>query len=48
MILKELNNTELENINGGGATLWLVLGGIGILIVGILDGYRNPTKCNNG
>ena len=34
----KLNNNELENIKGG----------IGILILGIFDGYRNPLKCNNG
>ncbi len=44
----KLNNNELENIKGGGATFWMVLGGIGILILGIFDGYRNPLKCNNG
>ena len=46
--LKKLNNYELKNIKGGGATFWMVLGGIGLLILGIFDGYRNPLKCNNG
>lgn len=44
----KLQNNELENIKGGGATLWAVLGGIGLLVLGILDGYFNPLKCNNG
>lgn len=44
----KLSNNELEKIQGGGSTLWMILGGIAILVLGIFDGYRNPLKCNNG
>lgn len=46
--MEKLKNDELKNIEGGGTTFWLILGGIGLLILGIFDGYQNPNKCNNG
>lgn len=41
-----IKNEELKNINGGAKLLWYILGGIGVLLIGIIDGYRNPQKCN--
>ncbi len=46
--MKNLNNNELKEINGGANfLLWSVLGGIGLLILGTLDGLFNPGKCNS-
>lgn len=48
MFLSNLSNNELSQIQGGGKyMLWCVLGEIGLLIIGILDGLFNPTKCNS-
>ncbi len=46
--MENLKKSQLANIKGGGYTFWLILGGIGLLILGIFDGYQNPNKCNNG
>ncbi len=46
--IKELSNKELEEMNGGGLSL-LGIGGIigaGIFLVGVIDGFVNPKKCN--
>lgn len=45
--MSKLNNNELKEINGGAVSsaIWAILGGIGILVVGIIDGYFNPIKC---
>lgn len=34
-----LNNTELDDINGGGKTLWLVIGGIALFAFGVFCGF---------
>ncbi len=46
--MNNLNDQELQKVSGGGAGLWLAIGGVLLLAIGILDGYRNPLKCNNG
>lgn len=46
--MKSLNKEELSKVNGG--VKWGVVGivaGAIVLIVGIIDGYTNPAKCNN-
>lgn len=45
----ELNNEHLSSIKGGGFNLGIILGvgALVVFIIGILDGYTNPTKCNN-
>ncbi len=46
--MKKLREQELENIQGGGLTLWGV-GGIiaaAIFIVGFFDGLTRPVKCD--
>ncbi len=45
--MEKLSNNELKTINGGSNTLWYILGGLGLLIVGIIDGFKNPIKCHN-
>lgn len=45
-----LKDYELLEIRGGAfglkTAIWLGIGGILTLIVGIIDGYLNPLKCN--
>ena len=46
--MKELNSIELNNISGG--FKWIiggVIGGILAFIVGVLDGFTRPLKCNS-
>lgn len=44
-----LQEKELINITGGKASysLFLVLGGIVTFLIGVVDGYMRPLKCNN-
>jgi lactobin A/cerein 7B family class IIb bacteriocin len=44
MVLKE---TELKQIQGG-VSAWAVIGiiSLGIFIVGVVDGFTRPLKCN--
>lgn len=45
----ELNNAEMEQVQGGGVN-WTIVAGVGALVsllAGIVDGYINPLKCNN-
>lgn len=44
----ELSEYELSNVIGGkaGIGLYAALGGLITLIVGIIDGYLRPNKCN--
>lgn len=46
--MKEINNEELKKINGGGFSIGLgfLLGGIVTFLVGVIDGYVRPLKCN--
>lgn len=44
--MEKLQNVELMNVYGGAKLLWGIIGGLGILIVGIIDGFINPNKCN--
>ena len=46
--MKRLNNEEMMNIKGG-AIGWKILAAIGagaIFIIGVVDGFINPKKCN--
>ena len=46
--MKNLNDKELMNINGGGVNIGLVVGiaaGVTFLI-GLIDGIIRPLKCN--
>jgi len=50
MEIMKLNENEMLEIKGGAfglKTAFLIgLGGLITLIVGIVDGYLNPNKCN--
>lgn len=42
----EINNNELKQIKGGGVGLGIaIVAGI-VFIIGVIDGYIRPLKCN--
>lgn len=46
--MKKLDNSEMQHVNGG-AIKWGVIAGIGgfaSFIIGVIDGWMNPKKCN--
>ncbi len=46
--MKKINNLEMQHINGG-AIKWGAIAGIGGLasfIIGLIDGWMNPKRCN--
>ncbi len=46
----KLTANELTMIEGGGALRYAILAGLGgliVFLVGVLDGYMNPGKCND-
>ena len=46
--MKKLNNEEMLNINGGGISIKLagLIGGAIVFVIGVIDGFLNPRKCN--
>jgi hypothetical protein len=44
--MERLNQIELKNINGGGIGFLIGLGALITFIIGIVDGYVRPLKCN--
>lgn len=46
--LEEIKPEELENINGGGITIWAALAGSLALVffIGVYDGYTRPLACH--
>lgn len=42
-----LSYEKLEKINGGGKSLWFIIGGIGTFFMGFINGLVNPKKCNS-
>lgn len=44
--MKEMTKNELKQINGGG--LWFTFGIIAgiVFLIGVIDGYVRPLKCN--
>ncbi len=42
----ELNKKELMKVNGGGFGLGLLIGAGVCFIIGVIDGYIRPLKCN--
>lgn len=41
-----LSNQELNNINGGGKSIWYFFGGFCTLLVGLVTGFVNSRSCN--
>lgn len=46
--MRELTKEELKNINGGISITGklLLVGGIISFIIGVIDGFTRPLKCN--
>ena len=46
--MEQINKEELKNINGGGLSLLgaAVLIAGAVFLIGVIDGYVNPKKCN--
>lgn len=45
--MKNLNNEQLEQVNGGfNWGIAAVVAALGAFIVGVFNGYTNPSKCN--
>ena len=44
--MNELNKKELMKINGGGIGIGLLIGIGVVFIVGAIDGFVRPLKCN--
>ena len=45
-VIKELNEKELKQINGGGIGIGLLITAGIVFLAGLLDGYVRPSKCN--
>ena len=46
--MERINEFEMQSVNGG-AIKWGVIAGIGgfaSFIIGVIDGWMNPKKCN--
>lgn len=46
--MEKISKDELQNINGGGLSLLGVAGIIAgaVFLIGVIDGYVNPKKCD--
>ena len=44
--MQELSKRELNDICGGGTFKYFAFGGIIAFIIGFLDGFTRPLKCN--
>ncbi|HPF83414.1 MAG TPA: bacteriocin [Bacilli bacterium] len=44
--MNNLTKKELNEVKGGGIGTYLLIGGIIVFIIGIVDGYVRPLKCN--
>ena len=46
--MKKIKNNDLKKINGGGvsATVGILIGAGIVFLIGLIDGYVRPLKCN--
>ena len=44
--MKKLDNCELRSINGGGIGIAFLVGAGITFLIGVIDGYVRPLKCN--
>ena len=42
-----LTKKELKEIQGGGVGTYIIIGGIIVFLIGVIDGYVRPLKCNS-
>lgn len=41
-----LTDNELYSINGGGYSFYVIVGAAITFLIGVVDGYLRPLKCN--
>lgn len=44
--MEKLEKKELKNIQGGGIGFGLLVGVGIVFLIGVIDGYMRPLKCN--
>lgn len=44
--MTKLNKKELENINGGGLGVGLLIGAGVVFLIGVVDGFVRPLSCH--
>lgn len=44
--MEKLETKELQRISGGGLGIGLLIGAGVIFLIGVIDGYIRPLKCN--
>lgn len=45
--MNRINDKELKAIKGGaGVGTYILIGGLIVFIIGVIDGYVRPLKCN--
>ena len=44
--MKDLTKSELLELKGGGVGIGLLVAAAIVFIIGVIDGYVRPTKCN--
>lgn len=46
--MKKINKKEMMSINGGGVNLgfWALIGSGVVFLIGLVDGFVRPLKCN--
>lgn len=46
--MKKIQEEELLNVEGGGfgKGLLIAIGAIGVFLIGVVDGFLRPLKCN--
>lgn len=45
--MRNLDNRELEKINGGSVWTGIAIAAIIVFLSGVLEGFTNPGGCNN-
>ncbi len=44
--MEKLEKKDLQKISGGGIGIGLLIGAGIIFLIGVIDGYMRPLKCN--
>lgn len=46
--MKKINEKDLQDIQGGGLSVWgaIGIGTIVTFLIGVIDGFVRPLKCN--
>ncbi len=44
--MEVLSYNALDDVTGGGKTLWYIIGGLSAFLAGVFSGFMNPRACN--